>query len=139
MSVSRFSVSLENELLVALDDYARANHFPNRSRALRQLIERDIVERKWQCGNVVAGAIILVYDQVKRDLMNRVAALQQEYHEEILSVQHFYFTRTIAFNILAVKGPAYRLTELADKLIALKGVHHGKLVMTRADERHVKR
>ncbi|MDR0765668.1 MAG: nickel-responsive transcriptional regulator NikR [Odoribacteraceae bacterium] len=139
MAVSRFSVSLESELLAALDDYARENNFPNRSRALRQLIERDIVARKWQCGNIVAGAVILVYDQVKRDLMNKVVALQQEYHEEILSVQHFYFTRTIAFNIIAVKGPAYRLTELSDKLISLKGVHHGKLVMTRADERHVGR
>jgi CopG family nickel-responsive transcriptional regulator len=134
MAVSRFSVSLENELLDALDDYVRANNFPNRSRAVRQLIERGTVERKWQCGNIVAGAIILVYAQQKRDLVSKITAVQQGFAEEILAVQHFHLSRAIGFDIFAVKGPAYRLTDLADKLIALKGVHHGKLVMTRTDE-----
>ena len=30
-------------------------------------------------------------------------------------------------------GTAHRLTELADKLTAIKGIKHGKLVMSRAD------
>jgi CopG family nickel-responsive transcriptional regulator len=33
-----------------------------------------------------------------------------------------------------VKGQAYRLTELSDKLISQKGVRHGKLVMTRSED-----
>jgi CopG family nickel-responsive transcriptional regulator len=137
MAVSRFSVSLENELLEALDNYVQVNNFPNRSQAVRQLIECNTVERKWQCGNIVAGAIILVYDQQKRDLTSRIVAMQQDYHEVILSVQHFHFSRVTGFDILAVKGPSYRLTELSDKLIALKGVRHGKLVMTKTDERYL--
>ncbi|MDR1274609.1 MAG: nickel-responsive transcriptional regulator NikR [Odoribacteraceae bacterium] len=136
MAVSRFSVSLENELLDALDDYVRANDFPNRSQAVRQLIERNTVERKWQCGNTVAGAIILVYAQQKRDLVSKITAVQQAFAGEILAVQHFHLSCAVGFDIFAVKGPAYRLTDLADKLIALKGVHHGKLVMTRADDVH---
>jgi CopG family nickel-responsive transcriptional regulator len=35
--------------------------------------------------------------------------------------------------IIAVRGKAVKLTELADKLIAIKGIHHGKLTMSRAD------
>jgi len=30
-------------------------------------------------------------------------------------------------------GTAHRLTELSDKLTAIKGIKHGKLVMSRAD------
>jgi CopG family nickel-responsive transcriptional regulator len=34
---------------------------------------------------------------------------------------------------IVVRGKAKQLTELADKLIALKGVKHGKLIMTRTN------
>ena len=44
MSVARFGVSLENDLLEALDEYVLSNKFPNRSQAIRHLIEKNIVE-----------------------------------------------------------------------------------------------
>jgi CopG family transcriptional regulator, nickel-responsive regulator len=60
MPVSRFSVSLEVELLTALDQYVTENNFSNRSQALRHLIEKNRVEQKWKCDNMVAGAIVMV-------------------------------------------------------------------------------
>ncbi|MDR2038236.1 MAG: ribbon-helix-helix protein, CopG family, partial [Bacteroidales bacterium] len=54
MAVSRFGVSLESDLLEALDHYVEENNFPNRSQAIRQLIERNLVEKKWQCNHIVA-------------------------------------------------------------------------------------
>ncbi|KAA6350492.1 putative nickel-responsive regulator [termite gut metagenome] len=137
MPVSRFGVSLENDLLEALDNYVVANNFPNRSQAIRQLIERNIVEKKWQCNNIVTGAIILVYDYHKRDLVNRIVDVQHAYFKEILAVQHFYFSKTICFELVAVKGQSYRLTELSDELITLKGIKHGKLVMTKCDDEYI--
>ena len=133
MSVSRFGVSLEGNLLEALDNYVIDNNFPNRSRAIRQLIERNLVEKKWQCNQTVAGAITLIFDQNRRDLLNRITDIQQDYHDEILAVQHFYLSREICMEIIAVQGQANRLTKLADKLIGLKGLNHGKLVMTQAN------
>jgi len=35
--------------------------------------------------------------------------------------------------LTAVKGKANRLTELSDKLITIKGIKHGKLVMSKTD------
>jgi len=134
MSVSRFGVSLEVELLEALDSYVKENNFPNRSQAIRQLIERNLVEKKWQCNNRVAGAITLVYDHHKRDLNKNIADIRHAYLKEILAVQHFFLSPQTCMEIIAVKGEAYRLTKLSDKLISLKGILHGKLVMTRSDE-----
>ena len=68
MAVTRFSVSLEKELLEELDSFAESNGFANRSQALRHLIEKNIVEEKWQCNNVVAGAIVMIYDHHKKDI-----------------------------------------------------------------------
>lgn len=136
MAVSRFGVSLENELLEALDNYVSENNFPNRSQAIRQLIERNIVEKKWQCNNVVAGAIILVFDIHKRDLLKIMSEVQLGYREEILSLQRFYLSHEACMEVIAIKGKSYRLTELSDKLISIKGIRHGKLVMTKTDENY---
>ena len=62
MSVTRFGISIEQPLLEALDEYVKENFFTNRSQAIRQLISKNIVEKKWQCNNQVAGAITLLYD-----------------------------------------------------------------------------
>jgi len=133
MSIVRFGVSLEKELLEALDNYASDNHFTSRSQAIRQLINNNIVTNKWQCNNLVAGSITLVYDHHKRDLLTNLNDLQLNYHRVILSSQHIHLDKDLHMEIIAVKGKAITLTELADKLIAVKGIQHGKLTMSRAN------
>lgn len=133
MSVVRFSVSLEEELLKELDNYVIDNNFANRSQGLRYLIEKNIVEKKWQCNNIVAGALILIYDHHKKEINNRVNEIQHEYFDVILSSQHYHLNHDICMEIIAVKGKARILTELADKLISLKGIKHGKLLMSKTD------
>ncbi len=133
MSVVRFSVSLEKELLKELDRYVKENNFTNRSQGLRHIIERNIVEKKWQCNNIVAGAIVMVYDHHKKDILSKSNEIQHDYHDVILSSQHFHLSHETCLEILAVKGKAKTLTELSDKLIGIKGIKHGKLVMSKAD------
>jgi CopG family transcriptional regulator, nickel-responsive regulator len=133
MSVTRFGVSLEEELLEALDLFVKSNNYPNRSQAIRQLIEKNLVEKKWQCNNIVAGAIVLVYDHHKGDINTKSNDVQHDYFDVILSAQHFHLSHEICLEIIAVKGQANRLTELSDKLIGLKGIIHGKLVMSKAE------
>jgi CopG family nickel-responsive transcriptional regulator len=133
MSVARFSVSLEEELLAELDQYSAENSFANRSQALRHLIEKHIVEKKWQCNNIVAGAVVMIYDHHKKDINSRSNDIQHNYFDVILSTQHYHLSHEICLEIIAVKGNANRLTELSDKLISIKGIKHGKLVMSKTD------
>ena len=133
MSIVRFGVSLEKELLEALDNYASENLFANRSQAIRNLIRNNIVVDKWQCNNLVAGSITLVFDHHKRDLLTNLTDLQHHYNHVILSSHHFHLEKDLCMEIIAVKGKAITLTELADKLIAVKGIQHGKLTMSRAN------
>ena len=65
MPLKRFGVSLEDNLLESLDQYVSENGFANRSQAIRFLVEKNVAEKKWQCNHIVAGTIILMYDQVK--------------------------------------------------------------------------
>ena len=130
MSVARFGVSLEKELLEALDKFVQENHFTNRSQAIRQLIRNNLVEKKWESNEKVAGAISLVYDHHKRDLLNNLAELQHDFFDIILATQHFHINHNSCLEIIAVQGESAKLTLLANKLIAIKGVQHGKLTMS---------
>lgn len=132
MAVTRFGVSLEEDLLKALDEYARENSFANRSQAIRFLIEKNLVEKKWKCDNIVAGAVTLVYTETKKDIHSRLQDIQSSFRELILSSQIFYMGDH-CMEIVAVKGPSFQLTHLADQLIAVKGIRHGKLIMSKVD------
>lgn len=132
MSVSRFGVSLDEDLLKALDEYVAENSFSNRSQAIRHLIEKNLAEHKWKCDNIVAGAVVLVFNSQKREILKKSSEIQFDYSDVILSVQGFYLNEANYMEIIAVKGQSRRLTEISEKLIGIKGIEHGKLVMSKA-------
>ena len=133
MSLKRFGVSLEEDVLDALDGFVKENGFANRSQAIRFLVEKNVAEKKWQCDRVVAGTIIIMYDQSKKDITLRITEIQQQYQNVILSSSQYYLNESFCLHIVTVTGVAHRLTELSDRLITIKGIKHGKLVMSRAD------
>ena len=133
MSIKRFGVSLEDNLLESLDRYVDENGFANRSQAIRFLIEKNVAEKKWQCNHIVAGTIIIMYDQEKTAIASKIVSIQQDYQDAILSSSQYYVNQNFSLHIVTVMGTAHRLTELSDKLTAIKGIKHGKLVMSRAD------
>lgn len=133
MSLKRFGVSLEDNLLEALDKYVESNGFSNRSQAIRFLVEKNIAEQKWHCNHIVAGTIIIMYDLTRKDIASKIADIQQEHQDLVLSSAQYYLNHNFCLHIATVTGMAYRLTELADKLTAIRGIRHGKLVMSRAD------
>ena len=110
MSVTRFGVSLDEKLLKALDEYVTENRFANRSRAIRHLIEKFLVEQKWKCDNIVAGALTLVFDHNKTNILKKSSDIQFEYKDFILSTQGFNLNDQNYLQIIAVKGPSKKLT-----------------------------
>lgn len=131
MAISRIGVSLEPELLEALDQFVTDNQYANRSQAIRRIVADNLAENKWQTDEIVAGAITIVYDHHKRELGKKSTNLQHAYHDVILSTLHFHLDHDNCFEIIAVKGPGSKLQQLAEQLIALKGIQHGKLVMSK--------
>ncbi len=130
MSLKRFGVSLEDHLLEDLDRLVEQKKFPNRSQAIRYLVGQSKVDEKWAGNENVAGAIVLVYDHHKKDLQTKSTDIQHDYHDLILSVQHVHLDHSNCLETIAVKGQAAQLKALSDRLIALKGIKHGKLVMS---------
>ena len=134
MGIVRFGVSLEEDLLEALDKYSEDNLFKNRSQAIRYLINKSLVAEKWDKDAMVAGSITLVFDHHRRELVNKLTNIQHRYHDNILSSLHFHLEHDLCMEIIAVKGKSSTLIELANSLISVKGIEHGKLTTTKADK-----
>lgn len=133
MVLKRFGVSLEDDLLESLDQYVLENGFSNRSQAIRFLIEKNLAEKKWLCNHIVAGTIIIMYDQGKKEIASKIIQIEQDYQDVILSSSQYFINKNFCLHIATVMGEAHRLTDLSDRLTTIKGIKHGKLVMSRAD------
>lgn len=128
MSLKRFGVSLEEELLHDLDSIVENQRFPNRSRAIRFLVTDHKSRLKIVGNEQVTGAIVLVYDHRIARLHAEVANLQHEYHCMVLSSQHIHLDDKNCIETIAVRGSAERVIKLSNKLLAIKGIRHGNLV-----------
>ena len=128
--VQRFGVSLEEELLEELDSLVEKHGFPNRSQAIRYLIRNNRVEEAWAENREVAGALILVFDHHRNSLVNESLKVQHDFHDIILATQHVHVDHDNCLEIIALRGQASQLQHLANRLISLKGMLHGKLVMS---------
>ncbi|OIP90684.1 MAG: nickel-responsive transcriptional regulator NikR [Syntrophobacterales bacterium CG_4_8_14_3_um_filter_58_8] len=126
----RFGVSLEKTLLDRFDVLIRAKQYTNRSEALRDLIRRELVDKEWQGGRDVAGAITLIYDHHKRDVLIRVMDMQHDFQEAIISTQHIHLDHHNCLEIVAARGKAEEVQRLADALRSIKGVRHATLSMS---------
>lgn len=127
--LTRFSVSLEKELLDKFDHKIGLEHYPTRSKAVADLIRDNLVARQWTEGKAVAGVIILVYDHHKRDLTNRLTRIQHDFHHLIISTQHIHLDHDNCLEIVVVEGKPQKVQVLAHKLKTTKGVKHGSLAM----------
>ena len=128
--MKRFGVSIEDNLLKELDSLVKKHQLPNRSQAIRFLIRRNQVQEKWKGNEEVSGCIVLVYDHHKREVINKSMHIQHDYPNVVLAVQHIHLDHHNCLETIAIKGKAKKLKELADRLISLKGMKHGELVMS---------
>lgn len=126
-AIIRFGVSLEKALLEKFDILIKEKKYPNRSEAIRDLIRENLVRREWVEGKEVAGAITLVFDHHKRDLVNILTDIQHDFHKLIISSQHIHLDHDNCLEIIVVRGKPTEVRELADKLRATKGVKYGAL------------
>lgn len=129
-SLVRFGVSLEKELLHKFEARLKEKKYTNRSEAIRDLIREDLVKKEWQEQKEVTGAVTLVYNHHKRQLLNRIMDIQHDYHDNILSVQHIHLDEDNCLEIVVVKGRPREIEELYGKLKSAKGVKHASFSMS---------
>ena len=124
MALSRFSVSLDAELLRRFDERNRSERCPTRSKAISDLVRASLVESEWRRGEEVAGAVVLVYDHHRRGIVKRLTQVQHDCHDTIISTQHVHLDHDNCLEIVAVRGKPRDIEKIVGRLKTVKGLKH---------------
>lgn len=128
--LKRFSISLEDQLLEQFDKYISGHGYVNRSEAVRDLIRSKLISEEWEQDSEVVGVMTLVYDHHHSQLQERITEAQHDFYHLITSSTHVHMDHHNCLEVTIVKGHASTVRELAERLIALRGVKNGSLTMT---------
>jgi CopG family nickel-responsive transcriptional regulator len=127
----RFGISLDEKLLANFDTLIEQKSYMNRSEAIRDLIRASLVEER--CGaedQQAVGTVTLVYNHHVRDLSDKLTEHQHSHHDQIISALHVHLDAHNCLEVLVIRGMVRDIKQIANELIGVKGVKHGKLVMT---------
>ena len=130
----RFSVSLPASLARELDAMTEAKGYNNRSLAIADMIRAHLVEHRQSIGGEVAGTITVLFDHHKPHLQALLTDVQHDHGDLIISTLHVHLDHDNCLEVLVVRGDASRVRALANGLIAVKGVKHGRLTVTATGE-----
>lgn len=134
-AVARFTVSIPPDLLTTFDEVCASKGYASRSEAVRDAIRDYLVAHRWQAGEdhgEVVGTITLVYDHEIRRLSDELLERQHRQHTHVLSSLHIHLDERNCLEVVVVRGTGAEVASLADELISLRGVKHGRLVCTTA-------
>jgi CopG family nickel-responsive transcriptional regulator len=127
----RFGISMDNRLLRSFDKMITEKGYSNRSEAIRDLIRDQLVDAAWKDEKKeVVGTITLVYNHEIRELNDRLTDVQHQFHERIISSLHVHLDQHNCLEVLIVKGEGRDVKGIAEMLIGIKGVKHGRLLTT---------
>jgi CopG family nickel-responsive transcriptional regulator len=129
--LSRIGIALDSELLKRFDRSIGQRGYTNRSEAFRDLIRDRLVTEQTAAPNAtVVGTVTLIYDHHASGVSEKLTELQHAHHELVVSTSHAHLDHESCLEVLIVHGKAAQVGQFADRLIGLKGVQHGRLVMT---------
>ena len=130
--LQRFGVSIDVDLLEKYDRLIASRGYANRSEALRDLIRDALIQQRISAdsGTKALGSLTLIYDHHARNLAHEMGNIQHEFHNLILSVMHLHVSHDDCMEVIALSGVVSQIVELANGLLSLKGIKHGKLFLT---------
>jgi CopG family transcriptional regulator, nickel-responsive regulator len=131
--ITRFGVSIEPDLLKKFDKIIKKEGYTNRSEKIRDLIRKNLINKETTDPNTEAiGTLTMIYDHHTGDLTNKLLDMQHDHHSEILTTTHVHIDHHNCLEVLVLKGKTKNIQKLADNIIALKGIKHGELVITKS-------
>lgn len=126
----RTGISLDQSLLAEFDRIIELKGYASRSEAIRDMV-RDISVKTEIAGNrTVVGTITLVYDHHQHRLSEQLIDAQHDYAGKVLATTHVHLNHRDCLEVIILKGRGAEVQKFADHLLSLRGVKHGKLVMT---------
>jgi CopG family nickel-responsive transcriptional regulator len=117
--------------LKQFDDIITNKGYVNRSEAIRDLIRDLLVTQELADKNAESiGTLTLVYSHDVHELSEKLNEIQHHHHRTIISATHIHLDEHNCLEVLILRGKTKQVQAIADKLLSVKNVRHGKLTFT---------
>ena len=133
--LSRIGVSLEDNLLKEFDRLIARRGYETRSEAFRDLIRERLLSETVASNKPVVGTLTIVYDHHIPNLAQKLTEVQHRAGAMILAATHIHLDHNYCLEVIVMKGRGKDLQDIADGMLALRGVELGKLVLTNSGEK----
>jgi len=133
--LQRTTVTIDDELMSALDRYMKAGGHQNRSEPVRDLVRAGLLkERKADedARNSLA-ALVYVYDHKTRQLSRKLVHDHHAHLELTLATLHVHLDAVTCLEVSVLKGPKSEVENFANHLIGERGVRYGRLIVVPAE------
>ena len=128
--MQRVTITIDEDLVAELDRYMSGRGYANRSEAIRDLARLGLQQRAMQTGGrkQCLAALIYVYDHHQRELPKRLTSDFHDHHDLARATLHVHLDQESCMEVTVLKGPGQDVQELANHVIAERGVRHGQVV-----------
>jgi CopG family nickel-responsive transcriptional regulator len=140
--MQRVTITVDDDLMAAVDAFMATRGYTNRSEALRDLARAGLGQAEAQSapdGSACVGALAYVYDHEARELPRRLTQTFHGHHDLVLATLHVHLDHDFCMEIAALRGPMAEVRHFADHVMAERGVRHGQLMLVPGrltEERH---
>jgi CopG family transcriptional regulator, nickel-responsive regulator len=128
--MQRVTITIDDNLTAELERYMAARGYANRSEAIRDLARSGLQQHAMQAAGrqQCLAALIYVYDHHQRELPKRLTRGFHDHHDLAQATLHVHLDHESCMEVTVLKGPGEDVRELADHVIAERGVRHGQVV-----------
>jgi CopG family nickel-responsive transcriptional regulator len=128
--MQRITVTIDDELLAAIDKAIAGRGYQNRSEAIRDLVRAGMaeLEERAPVDHEGVAALLYVYDHEGRELAKRLTRASHDHHDLSLATMHVHLDHESCLEVAVLRGAMNEIRHFAERVIAERGVRHGKLV-----------
>jgi CopG family nickel-responsive transcriptional regulator len=127
--MERVTISMSDEFAGELADFMAANHYDNRSEAVRDLARRGLRQARLidgAAGECVA-TLSYVFNHHTRELAKRLTDAHHAHHELQVATMHVHLDHESCLELAVLRGDASVVRDFSKTVIAERGVTHGQI------------
>ena len=133
--MQRVTITIDDELMVALDRYMEAGGHQNRSEAVRDLVRAGLLKQPEgeDDARACVAALVYVYDHETRQLSKRLTHDHHSHADMSIATLHVHMDASTCLEVSMLRGQKSEVEHFASHIIGERGVRYGQLVVVPAD------
>jgi CopG family transcriptional regulator, nickel-responsive regulator len=128
--MQRITVTVDDELLAAVDRMMAARGYQNRSEAIRDLARAGMaaLPEAVPADREEVAALVYVFDHQSRELAKRLTRSFHDNHDLSVATMHVHLDHQSCLEVAVLRGPMRSIRGFAEHVVSERGVKHGRLV-----------